>query len=223
MKILNHIFVVSSCLICCASENGDIFSDYSVGVGVLVGKKADDKVEYDIKESLRGTLSVGEKITIQIQYNALTNKEYIFPEKALLILEPPLGIDPFSPIGTNIANRCFEGEYRALGGDVCRSVLQYTGQAQISNVLSNIRDYITSPTNRWLASHDAVKIAKDHVKNNPPASEYDSKTRYVLYGVPYRYRFGWNVLLSVENGFFGGAFCRVVVGDDKQVKDVSLY
>jgi hypothetical protein len=222
MTTVINIFFVSACLFCCAFANADAFSDHSVGVGILVGRKADNKVEYDISGSLIGTLPVGGKITIQFQPHSITNKDYVLPDKALLILEPTI-IEPFTTSGTNITNGCLVSEYQALGGDIYRSVLPYTGHTQISNVFSNISNYIASPTNSWLASQEAVTIAISHVKNNPPADVYSSETHYVLHRPPYRYNFGWVVTLEVENGFFGGLFCRVVVGDDKHVKNVLLF
>ena len=197
------------------------YEDYYVGTGEFIKELSERKVAYKIKEPVAGYLQVGETINIRFYEGSWTNKSVAFPKEAVLILEPIM-IAPYFPSGTPKTNNYLKHEYWALGGDAHRGVQQYTGAAQLSNIVSNIKEYTATPTNCWLAVHTAKEIAVTYLRANPPANEYDRNTRYFFDKAPYRYRVGWIVLVSVENGFFGGTTCSVTVGDDKQIKYVEL-
>lgn len=225
-KILSLITAVNLCIgsqVYASDElafHGFDERDILVGVGTFVEKGSRGSVVYKIVISAKGNLAVGEPIHIDFYDNSWTNRARPFPDKAVLVLEPKLDINALFSGSTN---RFLSNDYRMPGGDAYRGILPYAGATQLSNVLCNIKDYIVAPTNTWLASHIAVEIARDHLKANPPASEYNKNTRYILGKEPVRVDFGWRVVFEVENGFLGGSLCAVKIGDDKQIKYVSLF
>lgn len=194
-----------------------------VGVGDFMREVERDEVFYKIRESVRGSLPVGQEIRVEFHEGSWTNKSSPFPKEAVLILEPILDVESMWAVGNIKTNLYLKNAYSTPGNDAYRGIMPYYSKSQVSNIMSNIKDYIATPPNLWLAGDAAVEHAKNYLQANPPARLYDEDTRYTLRKAPRRYRFGWIVSLSIDKGFFGSSMCSVIVGDDRQVKSVELF
>jgi len=190
-----------------------------VGLGTFVKMEPPRSVVYRISRSAKGDLPVGESVNIQFFERTWTNNANAFPAEAVLFLEPALDINALFSGQTNCNLRT---DYTLPGGDARKCILLFTGEAQLSNILCNVKDYISTPTNQWLATQAAVEIAWTYLKAYPPASGYDRKTRYFLRRDPVRYCFGWRITYEIENGFVDARCGDLLVGDDKQVKSIGM-